>query len=879
MRYINKIGILLASALLCSSCSDIADQADGFSLSGKKIAFVANLQDGWQSSGSKSRAASECYGVAREQKVLPLSGDICKPLYLHPLEVETSTTIDTVKLPSSFAPSVASRGKMIEGTSFTGDFGVNAVYVNNNTTQSFFQNEQASKMGTSWFPNSGKQWPSDGSLSFFAYAPYGDSSLSLQGSDDVVKDKTIRYVASSSDIDSQPDLIVANTGKLTHTSSAVALNFSHALTAVTFSVSADMVPGTVKSITVKGVAGQGDYNMETATWSGLSATGTNYQLSLGADDSGITVKAGEGKVLTDASAALMMIPQSLGSNAQIEVVFNDGNQDRMVSASLSGTKWEAGKHITYVLSSSSISTLQLGDITFPTNWSNKYSSAAHPIKSAYTNGDEMGLFVVDENKKVVAANEAIRYDGSQWSLNSNAKAKFSPSYSYFVYYPYQAGGLSGAPSEGDAVSDAQLASAKGFFASAMNEWGNSLPSNQATLAEMNACDLQIGKGKFDETSGVKFSFPDMLHAMGLADVTLGSIRKGVEYYLKDYEEYTWEDVTTLYATSSLSGHNPYLVDAHKILLIVPADKSTILSSGTALNGELDWSDKVTLSPSFNDIDAKQAKVNSLLTRMQYQMHVGDIYYSDGGMTHQEDNLRDGKTPVGIVGYVGDNYWTETQLKSSSKGGHALVMCLKTIGSTGTTSIGTGYAWYSSNTDAGRTKINSKALITGSYNQTYGSGVTETTALITKWSTAADAAYQAKNYTTLPASSSKCSGWFLPTAGQYYAVMSTLGAAFSSDWTGIYGDAASGSTLGFFSNMTNVTGNINNKLKKVGNNNYTEFFGATCTWAWTSSEFSAMSAVYLTSGINNSKGAGSVRFCNSFAYGKKDEAPVRPFLAF
>ena len=64
---------------------------------------------------------------------------------------------------------------------------------------------------------------------------------------------------------------------------------------------------------------------------------------------------------------------------------------------------------------------------------------------------------------------------------------------------------------------------------------------------------------------------------------------------------------------------------------------------------------------------------------------------------------------------------------------------------------------------------------------------------------------------------------------YFSYMSTLGAAFSSDWTGIYGDAASGSTLGFFSNMTTVTGNINNKRKKVGNNNYTEFFGATNTW--------------------------------------------------
>lgn len=187
----------------------------------------------------------------------------------------------------------------------------------------------------------------------------------------------------------------------------------------------------------------------------------------------------------------------------------------------------------------------------------------------------------------------------------------------------------------------------------------------------------------------------------------------------------------------------------------------------------------------------------------------------------------------------------------------------------------------SNTDVGRPKVNSKDLLTGSYNQTYGSGVKETDVLITKWNTPAAAAYQAKHYTTLPASSSKCSGWFLPTAGQYYAVMSTLGAEFSRDWTGIWdGNTTTHPTSGFFNNMTTVTGNINDKLKKVGNNNYTEFFGATNTWAWTSSEFSATSAVLVDSGVGASKESGSVRFDRSGdVILKTNQLPVRPFLAF
>ena len=266
------------------------------------------------------------------------------------------------------------------------------------------------------------------------------------------------------------------------------------------------------------------------------------------------------------------------------------------------------------------------------------------------------------------------------------------------------------------------------------------------------------------------------------------------------------------------------------------------------------------------------------------MDVGDIYYSDGAMTHQSEDLAFGKTPIGIVGYLGKNYWTEKDTKENGIGGHALVMCLKTIGSAGKTSIGTKYAWYSpyssnsSNIDAGRTKVTSKSLLVNSYNETYGSGYTETAALIKKWDQKAAAAYQAQNYKTLPANSSKCTGWFLPTAGQYYAVMTNLGATFSSDWTGIWdGNTTTHPNQGFFSNMTTVTKNINKKLKKVGDSNHTEFFGDINTWAWTSSEVSSTVAVSIDSGIDDSKGSGSFRFGGAGT--KTYMNPVRPFLAF
>ena len=328
--------------------------------------------------------------------------------------------------------------------------------------------------------------------------------------------------------------------------------------------------------------------------------------------------------------------------------------------------------------------------------------------------------------------------------------------------------------------------------------------------------------------------------------------------------------------------------------VIPPSAAFPFSSTS--KGDDAWNGDVNITAAANGVGTGTAKIKATMVDYTYTMEVGDIYYSDGAMTHQSEDLASDKTPIGIVGYLGSNYWTEKDTKEKGIGGHALVMCLKTIGSTGSTKaaqedyknngdkgakvkayIGTGYAWYSLESDADRPNVNSKSLLVNSYNQSYGSGYTETAALIQKLGSAAAAAYQAQKYNTLPANSSKCTGWFLPTAGQYYAVMTNLGAPFSDDWTGIWdGNSSTHPKGGFFDSMTTVTKNINDKLKKVGDSNHTEFFGSINTWAWTSSEFSSATAVAIGSGVDDSKGSGSVRFfCNY----KTWQLPVRPFLAF
>lgn len=193
MKKINTTYLIALSALVFASCSESDGLSSGIPLSKEKIAFAATLQDGWNGgtsaeAGNNSRAGKPTFsGLAMEQKVLTANEGLAKPLYLHPLETENTSVMNAMP---------QTRGVMNESV---GSFGVSAVvYSKDGVNYSpLFQNEEATQNGSYWFTSSNATWPLDGSVSFYAYAPYNDASLSLQGSDDFVKNKTIRYTANT----------------------------------------------------------------------------------------------------------------------------------------------------------------------------------------------------------------------------------------------------------------------------------------------------------------------------------------------------------------------------------------------------------------------------------------------------------------------------------------------------------------------------------------------------------------------------------------------------------------------------------------------------------------------------------------------------------
>lgn len=222
-----------------------------------------------------------------------------------------------------------------------------------NIAPRYYMNEVATKQGVVWQPSSSiYYWPDNGSLRFLAWAPL-DAELDespVKPSEDVNK-TTIKYTVPA-ELSKQRDLVAAATGYNASPAGGVcapvSLQFKHLCTAVVVKTGATMAPGTIKSVTVTNVRNSGTYDMLRSAWTLNDAT-TSYTVSPDMATSGSTA---EGTKLNADDATFMLLPQTLGADSKLEVLFHDNisGRDRLLTASLNGAEWPMGKTVTYRLS-------------------------------------------------------------------------------------------------------------------------------------------------------------------------------------------------------------------------------------------------------------------------------------------------------------------------------------------------------------------------------------------------------------------------------------------------------------------------------------------------------------------------------------------------
>ena len=222
-----------------------------------------------------------------------------------------------------------------------------------NIAPRYYMNEVAAKQGDVWQPSSSiYYWPDNGSLRFLAWAPL-DAELDespVKPSEDVNK-TTIKYTVPA-DLSRQRDLVAAATGYNASPAGGVcapvSLQFEHLCTAVVVKTGATMAPGTIKSVTITNVRNSGTYDMLRSAWTLDNAT-TSYTVSPNMATGSTTA---EGTKLNDDDATFMLLPQILGAESKLEVMFHDNisGRDRLLTASLNGAEWPMGKTVTYRLS-------------------------------------------------------------------------------------------------------------------------------------------------------------------------------------------------------------------------------------------------------------------------------------------------------------------------------------------------------------------------------------------------------------------------------------------------------------------------------------------------------------------------------------------------
>lgn len=218
------------------------------------------------------------------------------------------------------------------------------------TNSQLYMNETAKRSGLLWSPNSTYYWPEKGQLRFFAWAPT-DATLDespIYPREDVNM-TTLKYTAST-DLTKQRDLVAAATGEQNNstTCAPVNLQFKHICTAVIIKTGETMAEGTIKSVKITNVRNSGTYDMATAAWDPDETT-ANYTVSPNLATTGATA---DGTKLNAEVATFMLLPQKLGADSKLEVVFHDNisGRDRPLTASLSGAEWPMGKTVTYRLS-------------------------------------------------------------------------------------------------------------------------------------------------------------------------------------------------------------------------------------------------------------------------------------------------------------------------------------------------------------------------------------------------------------------------------------------------------------------------------------------------------------------------------------------------
>lgn len=413
----------LAAAMLPSCEDDLGHHGDRLTNS---VTFAVNLPAQWTSRTTADPSAPDthCTAVSRTES----SVDGATPLYIHTLEADRP------------APAVSgaktSRGTLLNDKTnaekYYSEFSLSGIcYVGSYPADEDDNKYRASDYalnltynfndGTSSSDADKLIWPANGKVRFFAFAPtklFSESDGRLTLPANTTGSPKITYTVPAK-VEDQLDLLTAQTDQTsTPSTNGIRIEFKHALTAIRIATAADMLAGTIHSVTISGVYGTATHIPGSDQWiDHTNSTNTSYTISpeiklekkenssdIAHTTGGTTISGTDKDNLT-----FLLIPQTCPDDAKLTIEFTDEltNTKRTITGSLKGHQWQAGKIITYQISPSSIHITpvveieQLGSY----NTDNTTSTDDGKIDNPYYNTD---IFHSTEETKFIPFSGAIR---------------------------------------------------------------------------------------------------------------------------------------------------------------------------------------------------------------------------------------------------------------------------------------------------------------------------------------------------------------------------------------------------------------------------------------------------------------------------------------
>lgn len=236
-------------------------------------------------------------------------------------------------------------------------FGVYAGYSSENGSASYVPNYMSNVEVTrtlNWAPQENYLWPGSGTLHFNVYSPYFDNNSSTSPTEGITAitnesgEMCLAYTTPA-EVVNQKDLLYAT--PVDAGSSPCNLAFSHALTGIRFAAGAELVPITIKSISISGIQSKGMLNLETGNWSDFSNDTTFTvapNITLVAEENSKYVASNT--PITSDEETFLLLPQSLNENSVITIIADVNGKEVTMSSSLVDQTWAPGKTITYRIS-------------------------------------------------------------------------------------------------------------------------------------------------------------------------------------------------------------------------------------------------------------------------------------------------------------------------------------------------------------------------------------------------------------------------------------------------------------------------------------------------------------------------------------------------